>query len=165
MHLSQLLSLTALGSVVSGITSKYLTSNTAQPSIKRLLRPELSNKCPPVSYDTGYDNKARSLTAVSCSDGEHGLITRKHWNTQGDIPTFPYIGGAQAVADWNSVNCGTCWRIDYKGRSINVLAIDHTDAGFNIAQGAMDALTNNQAVQLGRIEGQATQIDAKICGM
>ncbi|KFZ02880.1 hypothetical protein V502_11429 [Pseudogymnoascus sp. VKM F-4520 (FW-2644)] len=138
MHLSQILSLTALASVVSAIT---------------------------ISYDTGYDNRARSLTTVACSDGANGLITRKHWNTQGDIPTFPFIGGAQAVAGWNSVNCGTCWRLDYKGRSINVLAIDHTDAGFNIAQEAMNVLTNNQAVQLGRIDGQATQIDAKICGM
>ncbi|OBT78820.1 hypothetical protein VF21_02628 [Pseudogymnoascus sp. 05NY08] len=138
MHLSQLLSLTALASVVSAIT---------------------------ISYDSGYDNKARSLTAVACSDGEHGLITRKHWNTQGDIPTFPFIGGAQAVAGWNSVNCGTCWRIDYKGRSINLLAIDHTDAGFNIAKEAMDVLTGGRAVELGRVEGVATQIDAKICGM
>ncbi|KFY90550.1 hypothetical protein V500_05110 [Pseudogymnoascus sp. VKM F-4518 (FW-2643)] len=138
MHLSQILGLTALASVVSAIT---------------------------ISYDTGYDNRARSLTTVACSDGENGLITRKHWNTQGDIPTFPFIGGAQAVKGWNSANCGTCWRLDYKGRSINVLAIDHTDAGFNIAQKAMDALTNNQAVHLGRIDGQATQIDAKICGM
>ena len=29
-----------------------------------------------VSYDTGYDNAARSMTAVSCSDGANGLITR-----------------------------------------------------------------------------------------
>jgi hypothetical protein len=46
-----------------------------------------------------------------------------------------------------------------------VLAIDHTDAGFNIAQEALDALTNGQAVQLGRIDAQATQIAANICGM
>lgn len=29
-----------------------------------------------VSYDTGYDQAGRSLTAVSCSDGANGLITR-----------------------------------------------------------------------------------------
>ncbi|KFY65923.1 hypothetical protein V497_01242 [Pseudogymnoascus sp. VKM F-4516 (FW-969)] len=137
MQLSQILSLAALASAVSAIT---------------------------VSYDTGYDNDARPLTEVACSDGENGLITRKGWHTQGDIPT-PYIGGAQAVEGWNSLKCGTCWRLDYKGRSINVLAIDHTDAGFNIAQEALDALTNGQAVQLGRIDAQATQIAANICGM
>lgn len=121
--------------------------------------------CSPVSYDAGYDNRGRSLTQVACSDGPNGLITRKHWNTQGDIPTFPFIGGAQAVASWNSANCGTCWRLDYNGRSINVLVIDHADAGFNIAQEAMDALTGGQSVQLGRVNGEATQIDASICGM
>lgn len=46
-----------------------------------------------------------------------------------------------------------------------MLAIDHADAGFNIAQEAMNKLTDNQAVMLGRIDAQATQIDAKICGM
>ncbi|KFY12751.1 hypothetical protein V491_06676 [Pseudogymnoascus sp. VKM F-3775] len=138
MQLSQILSLTALASVASAIT---------------------------VSYDTGYDDRTRSLLDVSCSNGENGLITRKHWNTQGDIPTFPFIGGAEAVAVWNSPNCGTCWRLDYNGQSINVLAIDHAAAGFNIAQEALDALTNGQAVELGRIDAQATQIDPIICGM
>ncbi|KFY30649.1 hypothetical protein V493_01767 [Pseudogymnoascus sp. VKM F-4281 (FW-2241)] len=118
-----------------------------------------------VSYDTGYDDRARSLTAVSCSNGENGLITRKNWHTQGEIPVFPYIGGAQAVEGWNSVNCGTCWRLDYNGKSINVIAIDHTDAGFNIALEAMNVLTDGHAVELGRVEAAFTQIDGSICAM
>lgn len=61
--------------------------------------------------------------------------------------------------------CGTCWQLTFEGRSVNILAIDHTDAGFNIAQAAMDRLTNNQAVQRGRIEAQAVQIDSKMCGI
>lgn len=92
-------------------------------------------------------------------------MTRKPWRKQGDIPTFPFIGGAQAIAGWNSPSCGTCWRLEYNGQSINVLAIDHAVAGFNIARGAMDKLTNNRAVQLGRVEAKATMIDAKMCGM
>lgn len=55
-----------------------------------------------VSYDTGYDNGARSLTAVSCSDGANGLITKYGWQTQKQVKKFPYIGGVQAVAGWNS---------------------------------------------------------------
>jgi cerato-platanin len=55
-----------------------------------------------VSYDTGYDNGSRSLTAVSCSDGANGLITRYGWQTQKQVKKFPYIGGVQAVAGWNS---------------------------------------------------------------
>ncbi|KJZ76905.1 Protein SnodProt1 [Hirsutella minnesotensis 3608] len=138
MQLSHILSLASLASAVSAIT---------------------------VSFDPGYDNGERALTSVSCSDGPNGLITRKGWQKQRDIKNFPYIGGAQAVAGWNSPNCGTCWKLEYKGKSINVLAIDHTDAGFNIAQDAMNALTNGQAVQLGRVDATATQIDAKNCGM
>ncbi|KAG5746372.1 hypothetical protein H9Q69_012229 [Fusarium xylarioides] len=112
-----------------------------------------------VSYDPGYGESGRALTAVACSDGKNG------WKTQGQIPKFPYIGGAQAVAGWNSPNCGTCWKLTYKGKSINVLAIDHTDAGFNISPAAMNALTNNQAVKLGRVDATATQVAIKNCGL
>ncbi|RSL46544.1 SnodProt1-like protein [Fusarium duplospermum] len=118
-----------------------------------------------VSYDSGYDQSSRSLTAVACSDGKNGLITRYGWQTQGNIPKFPYIGGAQAIAGWNSASCGTCWKLTYKGKSINILAIDHTDAGFNIALTAMNALTNNQAVKLGRVDATATQVAVSNCGV
>lgn len=118
-----------------------------------------------VSYDPGYDQSSRSLTAVACSDGKNGLITRYGWQTQGNIPKFPYIGGAQAIAGWNSASCGTCWKLTYKGKSINILAIDHTGAGFNIALTAMNALTNNQAVKLGRVDATATQVAVSNCGV
>lgn len=29
-----------------------------------------------VSWDAGYDDASRSMTAVSCSDGANGLITK-----------------------------------------------------------------------------------------
>ncbi|CAF3544029.1 hypothetical protein FGSG_11205 [Fusarium graminearum PH-1] len=118
-----------------------------------------------VSYDPGYGEAGRAMTAVSCSDGTNGLITRYGWKTQGQIPKFPYIGGAQAIAGWNSPSCGTCWKLTYKGKSINVLAIDHTAAGFNISPAAMNALTNNQAVQLGRVDATATQVAVSNCGL
>lgn len=38
------------------------------------------------------------------------------------------------------------------------MAIDHAASGFNIAQEAMDALTNNQAVALGRVEASVVQV-------
>ncbi|EFW99471.1 epl1 protein [Grosmannia clavigera kw1407] len=118
-----------------------------------------------VSYDTGYDDSSRSLTVVSCSDGTNGLITRYGWQTQGSVSKFPYIGGADAIAGWNSANCGTCWQLTYNGRSINVLAIDHAGSGFNIAQAAMNDLTNGQAASLGRIDATATQVAVSNCGL
>lgn len=57
-----------------------------------------------VSYDTGYDDAGRSLTAVSCSDGVNGLITKYGWQTQGAVSKFPYIGGSDTIAGWGSAN-------------------------------------------------------------
>jgi hypothetical protein len=55
-----------------------------------------------VSYDTGYDDAGRSLTAVSCSDGTNGLITKYGWSNQGSVAGFPRIGGYVGVGGWNS---------------------------------------------------------------
>ena len=117
-----------------------------------------------VSYDTGYDNAGRSLTAVSCSDGANGLITKYGWQTQGNIKT-PYFGGYQGIAGWNSPQCGTCYSVTYKGKTIYVLAIDHTAAGFNINKKGLDALTNNQAAALGRVDAAYAQVAANKCGL
>lgn len=114
--------------------------------------------------DTGYDNAARSLNEVSCSDGANGLVT-KGFSTQGSLPTFPRIAGASTIAGWNSASCGTCYSLSYNGRSINVLAVDHAAEGFNIALAAMNELTGGQAEQLGRIDAQWAQVVAGDCGL
>ncbi|KAI0831643.1 Cerato-platanin-domain-containing protein [Trametes gibbosa] len=117
-----------------------------------------------LSYDETYDNGSNSLASVACSDGAHGLLT-KGFSTFGSLPHFPNIGGAAAVSGWNSAQCGTCWQLSYNGKSINVLAVDHADSGFNIALGAMNALTNGQAKQLGRINVSSKQVAASQCGL
>ena len=117
-----------------------------------------------VSYDQTYDNASGSLDTVACSDGPNGLET-KGYTTFGSLPHFPNIGGAAAVAGWDSPQCGTCWQLTYNGKSINVLAIDHTDAGFNIALEALNTLTNNQGTFLGRINATATQVASSVCGL
>ncbi|TDL22978.1 Cerato-platanin [Rickenella mellea] len=117
-----------------------------------------------VSYDNTYDSSSGSLSTVACSDGSNGLLT-KGFTTFGSLPHFPNIGGAQAVASWNSPNCGSCWNLTFKGTSISVLAVDHADSGFNIAQAAMDKLTKNQAVALGAIDATATQVSKSVCGL
>lgn len=138
-----------------------------------------------VTYDNTYDNPQGSLSGVACSNGAHGLLT-KGFTTFGSLPSFPFIGGAQAVTGWNSPNCGTCWALTYKGKTVNgkdlpvfslnnyshslslscaVLAIDTAGNGFNIAQKALDNLTNGQAVALGRVDITATQVAASVCGL
>lgn len=116
-----------------------------------------------VSYDQTYDNKGQSLATVACSDGANGLLTRG-FTTFGSLPSFPFIGGAAAIPGWNSTQCGTCWNLAFNGTSINILAIDHS-TGFNIALEALNKLTNNNAVQIGRINAVATQVAASVCGL
>ncbi|KAI0317459.1 Cerato-platanin [Amylostereum chailletii] len=117
-----------------------------------------------VRYDQTYDNGSASLTTVSCSDGPQGLIT-KGFHKFGDLPPFPFIGGASAIAGWGSTNCGSCWTLTYKGKTITVLAVDHTDDGFNLSQEAMDALTGGQAVSLGKVDATAKKVAASKCGL
>ncbi|KAI0781477.1 immunomodulatory protein [Trametes elegans] len=117
-----------------------------------------------VSYDEAYDKGSSSLATVACSDGSHGLL-KKGFSTFSSLPHFPNIGGTAAVGGWNSAKCGTCWQLSYKGRSVNVLAVDHAQSGWNVARGAMDALTGGKAKQLGRIEATAKQVDKSKCGL
>jgi hypothetical protein len=120
-----------------------------------------------LSFDKAYDNKSGLLSSTACSDGSNGLSNS--YETFGDLPKFPYIGGAKAISSWNSPNCGTCWKLTYtnkgKSKSINVLAIDVADDGFNISLEAMNVLTNNTATKLGRIDVTSKQVDASKCGI
>ncbi|OBZ75985.1 Allergen Asp f 15 [Grifola frondosa] len=117
-----------------------------------------------VSYDQTYDTASTSLAEVACSDGPNGLLS-KGFTTFGSLPDFPFIGGAQAVAGFDSPNCGTCWTLSFNGNSIHVLAIDTTANGFNIALEAMNVLTDNQGVFLGRVNATAEQTTAATCGL
>ncbi|KAI0671617.1 cerato-platanin-like secreted protein [Trametes maxima] len=116
-----------------------------------------------VTYDPVYDKKSNSLDIVACSNGRHGLES-KGYKTFGSLPA-QYLGGAQAVAGWNSPNCGTCWQVSYNGTSINVLAIDHTDSGFNIGKKGLDKLTHGKAFERGVIKAKVKQVAASKCGL
>ncbi|KAF8519902.1 Cerato-platanin [Hysterangium stoloniferum] len=115
-----------------------------------------------VSFDDSYDKETGSLSTVACSDGSNGLL--KRFPTFKDLPTYPNIGGAEAIAGFNSPNCGTCWALTFNGTTINVLAIDHTLTGFNIAEAAINTLTDDQA-SLGKINAESTQVAASVCGL
>ncbi|RPD61071.1 Cerato-platanin-domain-containing protein [Lentinus tigrinus ALCF2SS1-7] len=117
-----------------------------------------------VTYDPVYDVRTNSLNMVACSNGEHGL-EHLGYKTFGDLPNFPFIGGAQAVKAWNSPKCGSCWELTYKGRTIHILAVDTAGHGFNIGLKAMNKLTNGQAVDLGKVEVVANEVSRHLCGM
>jgi hypothetical protein len=115
-----------------------------------------------VRYNTIYDNPTTSMNIVACSNGDNGLVTR--FPTFGDLPTFPSAGGVFAVSGWNSPECGSCWRLRYKGNSIYVTAIDMISDGFDISLEAMNLLTNNQAQALDSIDAHARQVHRNFCG-
>lgn len=117
-----------------------------------------------VTYDRTYDSGSLSLANVACSNGANGLLT-KGFTTLDSLPSFPFIGGAHAVAAWNSPNCGTCWALTFEGTTIHVLAVDTAGVGFNIALEAMDALTGGRGVELGKVSVQYHQVDASVCGL
>ncbi|KAF7337019.1 hypothetical protein MVEN_02138500 [Mycena venus] len=120
-----------------------------------------------VAFDQTYDASSTSLDVVACSDGSNGLET-KGFSTFGSLPKFPFIGAVGAVEGFNSANCGTCWQLTYAGtgKTINVLAVDHAAPGtFNIALSAMNTLTNNQAVKLGRVTVTSKQVAKSVCGL
>ncbi|KAK2858452.1 hypothetical protein FQN49_004721 [Arthroderma sp. PD_2] len=117
-----------------------------------------------LSYDPKFDDSNLSLTQVACSDGTNGLIT-KGFTTFGSLPNFPNIGGSFAVEGYNSANCGKCFKVTWPvlNKSIFVTSIDKAD-GFNIAKAGMDALTNNQAGHLGRIDVTFEEAQPSDCG-
>ncbi|KAH8991578.1 Cerato-platanin [Lactarius akahatsu] len=117
-----------------------------------------------VRYDTVYDNSKGSLSTVTCSDGANGLLT-KGFTTFGSLPSFPNIGAAQVVEGWNSSACGTCWKITFVGKSINVTAMDTGKDGFVLSLEAMNTLTGGHATDLGVVDAQATQIAKSHCGL
>ncbi|KAF9265884.1 cerato-platanin-like protein [Marasmius fiardii PR-910] len=121
-----------------------------------------------LQYDNHYDDAGASMNTVACSDGVNGLARR--FPTFGSVPGFPHIGAADAVEGWNSVNCGACFQVSYTNpqgttRSIKIVAIDHAGSGFNVAQAAMDELTDGQAVALGNINVQSTRLSPSDCGL
>ncbi|KAF5353176.1 hypothetical protein D9757_012651 [Collybiopsis confluens] len=122
-----------------------------------------------VKYDTAYDDSTQSLLSVACSDGVNGLLT-KGYTTFGTLRAFPRIGGASAVAGWNSSTCGSCWALDYNSTIVKVLAVDHTDSVnsedvFILSQAAMDELTGGNAVAFGRVEVASSRVNSSICGL
>ncbi|KAF9265872.1 snodprot1 [Marasmius fiardii PR-910] len=117
-----------------------------------------------LQYDNHYDDSGASLATTACSDGPNGLLTRGY-STFGSLPRFPHIGAVDAITGWNSPKCGSCWRVTYQGRSINIIGVDVAGNGLNVAQAAMDELTNGQAVQLGNIQVDAFEVGAGECGL
>ena len=118
-----------------------------------------------LQFDSTYDNPDGRLDAVACSDGPNGLITRGYGPTFSTLPQFneyKHIGSAAAIEGWNSVNCGTCWTLNYTTKffqkEITVFVMDAAKEGFVLSEEAMNDLTGGQASALGQVEVDAQPV-------
>lgn len=115
------------------------------------------------TFDTAYDDAGLSLTTVTCSNGENGLVT-KGYNTIGDLPT-QNVGGAPTIKAFNDPNCGACYSLTYKNETVYVMAIDTAVNQFNVAQKVLDKLTNGHAQDFGSVAVEYEQVDGQKCGL
>ncbi|KAH8692343.1 allergenic cerato-platanin Asp F13 [Talaromyces proteolyticus] len=115
------------------------------------------------TFDTSYDDTSLSLSTVTCSNGENGLMT-KNYNTIADLPT-PNVAGSPTVKAWNDPNCGACYALTYNNKTVNVLAIDSAIGEFNVALKVLNDLTNGHGQEFGNVEVVYEQVQATKCGM
>ncbi|KAI0797065.1 Cerato-platanin [Abortiporus biennis] len=134
---------------VLAVLSLFLAPTLAWPSTKTLR----------VAYSTQYDKKDENSVGVACSS----TLIHKGYKTYGSLKNFPFIGGAEFITGANSDQCGTCWKLTYKDQSVNILAIDHIAEGFIISKEAMDALTDGEALDLGHVQAEVSQLPASAC--
>jgi len=119
-------------------------------------------------YDNLYDHADQSLNSVACSTGKYGLLTRGY-NTFGDLPNFPFIGGAPVIEGWNSVNCGSCWEITYVNAegvigNIPFTAINTARQGtLTLSLEALNALTQSQAQRLNEVSVTVAAVSGSPC--
>lgn len=117
------------------------------------------------TFDTAYDDANLSLSTVTCSTGENGLVTQGY-NTIGDLPT-QNVGGALTVKGYNDANCGACYSLTYQknNETVYLLAIDAAVGEFNVAQKVLDQLTHGHAQEFGSVEVEYQVVDGAKCGL
>ncbi|QKX55066.1 uncharacterized protein TRUGW13939_02158 [Talaromyces rugulosus] len=116
------------------------------------------------TFDTAYDDPSLSLSTVTCSDGEHGLVT-KNFKVISDLPTRN-VGGSPTVKGWNDPNCGACYALTYNGsKPVHVLAIDSAVGQFNLAPSVLNELTGGNAEEFGSVDVEYELVNARECGM
>jgi len=106
------------------------------------------------------------LTQVSCSDGQHGLVTR--WGYSTIDPMAPYVA-ATSSSGWNSPNCGTCFEVAGTAGTVYLTAIDQCASGpggemhFDIHPAAFRELMGEAGVAAGVGHAAFREVAAASC--
>lgn len=140
---------------------------TLAATLLSVITPLASAASGTASWDSVYDSASTSTLVVACSDGVNGLYT-KGYKTLGALPKFPLVGAAPTIAGWNSPNCGKCFSVTYKSKTIYVTGVDtsRSTTDFVLSKSALNTLTGGLADQLGRVPITWTQLASGAnCGM
>ncbi|EEB91677.1 hypothetical protein MPER_09930, partial [Moniliophthora perniciosa FA553] len=116
-----------------------------------------------------YDNRSMEIGRLACGGGENGLVT-KGYRTLGDLPFFDNIGAAHP-SSYNSLECGSCWNLTYKGNWAYIIAVDNASDEdlFVISDEANKALTRvngrNEGIEQDIVDlDSAHEVDRACCG-
>jgi hypothetical protein len=115
------------------------------------------------TIDPVFDHAGVSMLSVTCRDAS----VLEKWRVLGDIPSFPFIGGAFDIMGDNSNNCGSCWNITNPGTGVSVqmTAINRTFVGdFNLGVDTIGNLTKGDR-SVSEINLVATKISTTHCGL
>ncbi|KAN0126470.1 Cerato-platanin domain containing protein [Russula decolorans] len=113
-----------------------------------------------VSWNAKYDDPNGSTNSVACSNGPHGLAPKYPYFR--NFPDFPYLGGSYDISHGSS-NCGKCWKLSYKGRSIYFTSIDGYGGGYSIGRKAYIALYGGTGGP-GSLDANAQSVPGHFCG-
>lgn len=100
-------------------------------------------------YNNIYDKSYESVNDVACSE----LASK--YPKFGDIPDFPYIGGAPYTT-YGSADCGAIWKITANGEWIYFVGVD-ASSGFDLSWEAFEELGGNAGI--GHVD-----VEARIVG-
>ncbi|KZV70898.1 Epl1 protein, partial [Peniophora sp. CONT] len=109
-----------------------------------------------VRFDPIYNTPGESTDVVACSN------LADQFPTFSSFPTYPSIGGAQAISGFADPDCGTCYNITFNGKSQLFTAIDVAGDGIVTSETSYSALADPAT---GEINASVVQVDKSLCGM
>jgi len=109
-----------------------------------------------LTYNGIFNDINTSVKEFACWSGKPGnLIEDQGWVSLEDLPYA--IAGYEGVDGPDSPLCGTCWVVEYEGRSEALIVIDSAKSGLATGIHTMNSLTGGKATYLGRANVTATQ--------
>ena len=106
---------------------------------------------------------SESLTTVACSDGKYGIM---NWGYKDLSPMFPYVTAWQN-AGWNNPNCGSCIKMNYKGKAIFITVVDQCGGAgqshFDISKEAYYQLFGDEGIRQGHMNADFEVVQGHNC--